>query len=122
MKKAKLRKLAKFLRENVKDSWFDLDHWAEAGFEEKECGTTACAGGWATQAFPRSGLRLVYDEYDHGLLEVEYKGEKGFDALASFFDISLSDSERLFFSGSYPPDHRGRRSVARAIERFIGDR
>ena len=58
--KEKLLKLAKFLEEEVQDPWFDLDKWATKGFTEKQCGSTACAVGWATACFPDSGLHLIW--------------------------------------------------------------
>ena len=63
MQAKKLLKLADGLEELIpKRNWkkyFDLDSWAEAGWEQKVCGTTACAMGWATVIFPRSKLKLV---------------------------------------------------------------
>ena len=46
--KEKLLKLAKFLEEYVKDDWFNLDTWSTEGFQKEQCGSVACALGWAS--------------------------------------------------------------------------
>ena len=99
--KAKLLKLADFLEQKVKDSWFDLGTWGDKGFPKKECGATACAAGWATVCFPRSGLTLLPNSYVEGL-EIAYRrGDsgrytRGFAAVMAFFEIDREAAEHLF--------------------------
>ena len=95
MRVDRLEKLSKYLREDVPRSHFDTAVWARRGFEDRECGTSACALGWATICFPGEGLRLEYDDSsDCG--GVVYEGEMGFDAAARFLDIPFEHAVVLF--------------------------
>lgn len=115
MEKARLLKLAKFLREYVKSNWFNLSVWAEDGFVEKKCGTAACALGWAPSCFPRSGLKLM-GKYN---LIPEYNGHDGIEAGEAFFGLSSGEARYLFDPTCYPKSHRGRLYVAKRIESFV---
>lgn len=125
--KRKLLKLADFLKTKVQSKWFNLDYWATAGFAEKECGTTACAVGWATVCFPRSGLRLVDDDGDDDGwaddidIKYTYRGEEfeGIDAAGKFFGIDDSTASYLFLPESYPEKRRGRKSVINRIREVV---
>ena len=102
----KFRKLATFLETKVKPGWFDLNLWATGGFPEKECGSTACACGWATVCFPKSGLSFR-DKCDGIVLEICWKPKKkgktysGGDAIGRFFDIDNISVQRLFSPTHY---------------------
>ncbi len=104
-KKAKQRLtiLADFLATKVKPKWFNLSVWGDAGFPEKECGTTACAGGWATVAFPGKGLTLVKNGPSrHGYdLEIRYRDLDAYEAVGAFFDIDEASAEYLFAPHMY---------------------
>jgi hypothetical protein len=123
MQKKRLLKLARFLREYVRDRWFKLDHWAEKGFKEKQCGTTACGLGWATVCFPRSGLKLDdlenWENFHNVIYKVGDKEYTDFKAGQKFFGLTPEQSSYLFDPYCYRPDHRGRRSVASRIEKLV---
>ena len=93
-----------------------MGNWGTQGFKEKECGTTACAAGWATVAFPKGGLVLV--DTDGGAdLAIEYRrrGRSALDsyvAVAAFFDIDVDASDFLFNPDCYE-DNSKRHVVAR---------
>ncbi len=109
--KEKLLKLARFLIEEVKPEWFDLSNWADKGFSQKKCGTTACAAGWATVCFPRSGLKLR----SGSLGSLEYRDELGFAAAMAFFGITRDEAYYLFDPVSYESPHNKRRNVAKRL-------
>ena len=113
--KQKLLKLADFLEHKVKSRWFNLGSWSTPGFPEKKCGTTACAGGWATVCFPKSGLSLVSDEFNDEALEISYKGVLNMDAVEVFFGINEDTAEYLFAPDRYPSRRRGKKSVIRRL-------
>jgi len=111
--KRKLTKLANFLETKVKPKWFDLNSWAERGFQQKECGTTACAVGWATVAFKGEGLTLgIYDN-------IMYEGSEGFEAAAKFFDVDESSASYLFDPEEYPLTRQSRVWVIRRIRQVV---
>ena len=115
--KKKLLKLADFLEFKVKNRWFDLEYWADREFPEKKCGTAACAAGWATVCFPRSGLTLLPSVRfaGGGDLEVAYETLRGFDACMAFFKINRDEAEHLFDPDEYSEGRRGRMSVVRRL-------
>ncbi len=120
--KQKLLKLADFLEHKVKRGWFDLETWGTHGFPEKECGTTACAAGWATVCFPRSGLSLVPSSngYYGQTLDICFKRTqsspriRGIKAVEKFFEIDADTAEYLFDPEEYPA-RRGKKSVIRRL-------
>lgn len=113
---AKLVKLADFLEHQVKPSWFDLETWCSPGFKKRECGSTACALGWATVCFPRSGLHWttekqialhVNDDHDYF----------NFSAAMKFFDLDEDTAQYLFQPDRYPFRRGGRLAVVRRLRR-----
>lgn len=69
---------------------------------EVECGTAACAAGWACSIpkLRKAGLRLT----DKGVFRdivIQYGSLKNYKALAEFFDISLHQSHHLFSPTQY---------------------
>ncbi len=128
----KLLELARFLVEEVKPKWFDLRSWAEKGFPQKKCGTTACAGGWATVCFPKSGLKLsgflflesglkLKAVSDSGFLFLEYKGYNGFAAVAQFFGITFEQANHLFSPSSYNLRSNKKSNVAKRLRELAKD-
>lgn len=126
--KQKLLKLADFLEHKVKSPWFDMETWADRGFPEKKCGTTACAVGWATVCFPRSGLTLMKDDCEDSCddddLEIVYKRPghdtlSNFEACTAFFDIDHGTADYLFAPDEYPKRRQGRMSVVRRLRAFV---
>lgn len=105
--KKKLLKLAKFLETKVRAKRFSLDSWADFWFDaddtDMDCGSTACALGWATKCFPKQGLKIDTVPYSLGSTQcVYYKDCSGFAAGAKFFGISHAQSQFLFESAFYP--------------------
>ena len=128
--KQKLLKLADFLEHEVKNLWFNLETWSSIGFTEKECGTTACAAGWATVCFPRSGLSLVPNEYHDDSLEIIFKRTRttaeldyfrGQYAVEAFFDIDSGTAKYLFDPGRYPLRQRCKKSVIRRLREIANN-
>lgn len=125
----RLLKLADFLR-TIPSERFYYGAWSvsdvgpeewKKGEKKLTCGTAACALGWATAipTFKRAGLKLV-----PGLVKLDHKDgtcESGFDAGASFFGITLEESDYLFS----PSDGEGNstpKQVACKIEKFVKNR
>ena len=93
MHRRRLRKLAAFLESGyIKPKWFNMGRWAEGGFKEKQCGSAACALGWATTIFRDLNL-----EGDTPM----YRGRVGFAAGEAFFGISFEEAEYLFAPDAY---------------------
>jgi len=72
---------------------------------EVECGTAACAAGWACSipTLREAGLRIT-GKGIFGETVVQYHDLKGFEALAEFFDISIYQSRILFSPSHYDQD------------------
>lgn len=67
-------------------------------FNKNNCGTSACAGGWATTLFPQLytlNCEVVY--FKKHLKEKFY----GLDALSKFFDIDLNTAYNIFMGNAY---------------------
>ncbi len=114
--KERLTILSDFLQNEVKPRWFHLASWATEGFIERKCGTTACAAGWATVAFPRQGLKLALVGKAH---ELSYKDNMGFHAAAAFFDIDYLTAIYLFAFSAYLPERRSKSYVIRRIREVV---
>lgn len=134
----KLQTLAAFLRSYVQDEWFDLISWSTEGFPEQECGTTACAVGWATQCpeFAGMGLSLVPFDDDSGrrkTLELRYDEPITTDegpgtetcsstsAAMAFFGIDSETVDYLFLPETYPQDACGRLDVAARLDEIAAE-
>lgn len=116
-------KLAEFLR-TIKRSKFDLGVFVEndkLGRYEwdtkalNECGTTACACGWACTipSFRKAGLKL-----EKGFLK--YKGAFNFTAASEFFGITLIEAEYLFDPLYYKKaDNTTPIEVSNRIKKFV---
>lgn len=104
----RLSLLADFL-ENLPEERFNLKNWASSNFKPNECGTTACACGWATTIF--DDLELV----NH---LIRYKGYDSWFAVSDFFELSITEAEELF-----NPDHYYEKAtpkmVATKIREFL---
>lgn len=118
--KDRLTKLANFLEEYVQDDWFNLDDWATPGFTEKECGTVACAVGWAPACFPNSGFELTpHPQYPYP----KFEDLVGIAAAECFFDIDAKSAVYLFMSYSYPrEENTTKEEVVERIRTFVEDR
>ena len=114
--KERLTILADFLENKVKPNYFDLGHWATPGFTEQKCGTTACAAGWATVAFPGQGLKLVPRSLDMRILYKEYTN---LVAVACFFDIDMTTGTYLFLNLYYPPGRNQKKHVVARIRAIV---
>jgi|TARA_Y100000310_G_scaffold262645_1_gene272374 hypothetical protein len=89
-----LNRWADFL-EDVPDGNFCMATW-KSGYDplninkmDGGCGTTACAGGWATviPQFKRRGLVLKWHDNTDAFVMC-FKHYRGYDAIAEFFGIS----------------------------------
>ena len=114
MREDRLEKLALYLLHQVPREHFDIGVWGTPGFEAHDCGTAACALGWATVCFPGEGLRMRYDEAGRSGA-VCFEGETGFDAASRFFEIPFAHAAVLL---SVPGDLE---EVARRLSDYIDD-
>lgn len=116
----RLLTLAKFLDERVPATRFNLVCWVrDQGFKQRECGTAACACGWATtiREFRKDGLSLMHNEP-----ALKLKGGMildGWEAITTFFEITHTQAERLFSYTAYDAFASGPRDVAKRIRGFV---
>lgn len=125
MNKRRLLKLAEFLETANIPIKFDMAA-GELGYAESakagrpECGTAACALGWATAipSFRRAGLRFDMDGYTSWPI---FREAAGYLAGAAFFEISGPQASGLFVPTDiqFLKGKRGRRIVARRIRKLV---
>lgn len=113
MNTQRLKTLADFLL-TVPEKQFDIEIW----HRENECGTVACAAGWACTIpeFNAAGLRLMSEaaglkhvlgsedsEYSYPVFDPQDGTEidSHEQALKEFFAISYDLVDAIFFSGGY---------------------
>lgn len=117
IKTDRLKKLSELMRQvhklDTKRKAFDIGSWfsnmavtdkeivalptLEAKVQKmNECGTNACACGWAglVPEFRKDGFRVVDTD-------IKYRGESGLQAAAAFFGISYKMADYFFISSSY---------------------
>lgn len=101
----RLQQVVRVLENLPRTARVDMWIWAN------ECGTVACAAGWAGQDpwFRRRGFKL-----DKVRERVTYFGHYGFVAIEEFFDLTEEESGHLFAE-----DAHNRRDVIRRFRRFI---
>lgn len=105
----RLLKLADYLY-TIPNRKFDLSCW--------ECGTTACAMGYACKmpSFNRAGLRLI-----HGT--PKYLIYEGFTAAAEFFGMSKDEAFGLFSPSYNPLGYKATpKGVAKQIRELVADK
>lgn len=118
---ARLLNLAAFLRK-LPSRQFDLGYWVSKGDPVKnECGTVACACGWAASipSFRRAGLGYDTRKGDMTFTEGLPHTFYGWRAIEEFFGLDGHESDHLFSEDGYPVGRRGPKSVALRIERFV---
>lgn len=123
--------LADYLRDNVKKEKFSLDSWVKtygvmatedaaiAAAVKHDCGTTACAFGYAAciPKFRKAGLKYEYD-YD-GMAIVIFKNTYGLYAAEDFFNITNDESYYLFDPYNYSEGRKGKSYVVRRIHALV---
>lgn len=109
----RLLKLAKFLREQVPPSLLYMRQFMmpdkNGHVHERasiECGTPACAMGWATAVFPE----LVYNDNDSSVI---VKGSRDYNSAYAFFGFGLA------VANDYSEDDEESQNIAEQL--FGGD-
>jgi hypothetical protein len=137
MNKERLLKLATFL-DTVPGPKFDLTHWrskpnrysnpalayevSDADLLDPECGTTACAVGWACTIpeFKAAGLsHSATPQYSWTTAAGEELVSMGWNAVKRFFDLDGADADFLFMAHKYPVLLRGPAVVAQRIRNLV---
>lgn len=96
----------------TKTRHFHLAHWEE----EQDCGTAACAVGYAMVDPWFNARGLKRDPFGVPVCGI-YRGGS---AAIEFFRLSRRDMEHLFYPGHYKLDERGNpRVVAKRIREFL---
>jgi len=120
-----LNRWADFL-EDVPSGNFDMNSWKE-GYNslninkmDGECGTTACAGGWATviPQFKRRGLHLEREGQSDEKLIVAFEDANRCHythmlAISEFFNIEDDDADWICDPVRYPPSFRKQHVISR---------
>ena len=111
--KERLLQVCRVLRELPPEKRFSLSVW-------HNCGTVACAVGWAETDpwFKKRGLRLIKDDVLDDYKLPFYDGDEGSLAVKRFFGLD-DEEDKLFYSCGYT--RRTRKDVIRRIEAFVKD-
>lgn len=128
MNKERLLRLADFLEKEVPAAHFDMTTWVAGlmtsgpdGFKKLgECGTTACAFGWATQIpeFADAGLELCGGEVILRRPDMDKrKPAWGDGAAEEFFSLDGPGVDHLFHSSGY--GWRTPKEVAAQIRKYV---
>jgi len=127
--KRRLTKLADFLDELPR--WkFDFSTWFSDDWRVKDCGTKACALGWATTipSFRKAGLRRGFN-YANGVYPTyEGRGNDPICVAADFFGILDYEAERLFTPKVFTlglgrlPDRATPKQVSKEIRKFLKEK
>ena len=101
MHKERLLVLAGFLDDKVSPTEFTMGSWGE----EHDCGTVACAFGWATQIpqLQSEGLSCERHENLIGIVNWTpvFNGERGYKAAMAFFELTREQASYLFEACCY---------------------
>lgn len=126
MDKRRLLKLADLLEsdaDNPSGVRFDLETWAstEGPVPTINCGTQACAIGLAMLS-PEFNLEGLH--FGDGYLtqfSPHFEGERGFDAVETFFGLSDKEANFLFVYAHYDKNLRAGRDSELAVAKRIRD-
>lgn len=116
-----LNKLADFLETQILDDGFNLGLWYR---QAPECGTVACACGWATTIpeFAERGLKLEKLSNFEKVVVLRDAGgyHSGFNAAMVFFGLERWQAKALFDPSGYPTPSMVRKSTVIAkIRAFL---
>lgn len=117
------------LLKTVPDERFDYNRWVGRdwqGMPDFSCGTSACAGGWATTIpeFREEGLSLLPASEDRGGY-IRYQSVSmpyplyGYSALAECFGLTWSVAQYLFTPEDEEEEKYTAAQVAGKIEAFV---
>ena len=121
--------LAAFL-DTVNEDRFNLETWRRGEYVHvitdevllHDCGTTACAVGWACSLPEFRELGLGFHEY-YPTLETDDLGRlHTWDAVERFFDLDSAESSYLFIYTQYSSTNSAPRDVADRIREFVMER
>ena len=130
MNKKRLLRLADFLENNVPIKKFYMGTWASKE-DINECGTTACAMGWATKIpeFAAAGLYLGKSDAvlqgRNPIITPRFAGRASFAAASAFFKITDRAALWLFSDFEYGDNDEVEREqdtpndVANRIRKFV---
>lgn len=126
----RLLKLADYLDTKVPAKAFNMETWLDRAPEDQDvknplphalkepnCGTTACALGWAVNVFPRT---LTFTRWDDVVFRDEEESEEVYsrDTIRRFFGIEDDEAiDRLFYGDQCTPKQK-----ARQIRKFVKER
>lgn len=130
MNKKRLLKLADFL-DTLKPKNFDVSEWARQGTVwirgdevKPDCGTVACAAGWACfiPEFQRLGLMLAPNR--EGVFVVCFDHYWGDDAIEIFFGLGEDSSltSRIFYQDGYDDSRVTPKMVAKRIRQVVANK
>jgi hypothetical protein len=117
--KRRLLKLADFLETKVPPDSFNMSHWGRGDDAGKpQCGTTACALGWAS-AIPslrKAGVRLAPDG--------GFVGDSPWGISQKVFGLNLDQHSFLFDNGQTfdMTRRRGVKVVAKRIRKLVASK
>jgi hypothetical protein len=101
--KHRMRVWADFL-DTVPEGTFDLREW--------ECGSTACAAGWACRIpeFQEVGLELIHNELNPATYP-SFRGYDSYSAVREFFGLDLRECDRIVDERHYDTGRKTKPSV-----------
>lgn len=118
----RLKILADFLDTKVPAERFHLKLWSDEGFPKNECGTAACAVGWATTIpeFAADGLHLEPWPGGGKCTVLMFGAQAHWSAAERFFELEHFEAKHLFGENAYS-DPTDKRAVVSRIRSFLAE-
>jgi hypothetical protein len=111
----RLRELAEFMYHKVPEEHFNMATWGRGAFADLECGSAACALGWATVCFKGE---LVYSP-GTTMGEVRLVADPSleeWDVAKQFFELDTVLAEQLFVEPDDVVDETPKQWATRCME------
>lgn len=118
----KLTKLADFLEHDVPSKQFNLQEWVSGSGGVNDCGTIACACGWAAISPKFRGLTTKEMQFGGINIICTGTGAEGIEAVVDYFHITEAQGDYLFLDYNYPNTGGGRMAVVKRIRKFVKDK
>lgn len=99
---------------------FDMERWVGPVERGKQCGTSACAGGWAALYLPFQVQGLRWEDNKSMGYNIRYHDYIAISALSVFFGLNSNAAYYIFVPSRYwSPDRVSRHAVIEHIDHVL---